>query len=661
MAVKNKGEMVGNTDSRELDEEKIHVSVRVLILSVIFIVVAAYSQYYGYIASLVPDIDWGLHIPTQGGFAVLLFAFVFLYKGLGRINKRLALSKGELILLYLLLLAGGAGVSQSSLGTFNYIGIIYRDVRQGALSPFVDRYSSLIHIRDYQALTDMQRGGAQAPWNLWMPPIITWTIFSGVIFYGGLCLAALFRKRWMDREHLLFPLTTPILAMVESGEAEKEGSRFWQNKTMWIGFVVAALYTFFDSRYAPKIWPGMPSIYANYLGMLLKDLMEPVGYGSALFGEMGTARIEPLWVGLGYLISLDLLFSTWFFFLLRYPFNMYLLSIGFPAKQGNLGYPRQLAIGSTVAIGLWQLWMMRDEIKAFLSIISGKASEQISGSDGWMSPRSAAIGFILCLTLLLLFFIFLLKVSIIWSLTYLAIFFLAMIGLSRIRSEAGLSCQAGIGDRFINFHIGPGLGSRIPINDLAGLSFLTMTGDQARSIGSMSTGLEAMKFFEDKNDKSGGKKLLFALLGAFVIGIFIESVLIVSIGYRDGLGSWETRPNYFTNGWNPVITAAKSSYVKPQSALINAIFVGGGLSLLLSYLRARFVWWPIHPMGIVAANSQMGWVFPVPFFIAWLVKFITTRYGGLRLVNKLKPFFLGLMIGQLSMQAVCMTLMMIVK
>ena len=59
----------------------------------------------------------------------------------------------------------------------------------------------------------------------------------------------------------------------------------------------------------------------------------------------------------------------------------------------------------------------------------------------------------------------------------------------------------------------------------------------------------------------------------------------------------------------------------------------------------RLVWFPLHPIGFIAANSwgmQINWV---SFLVGWLIKVLVTRYGGLRVYNRLLPLFLGLIVG----------------
>ena len=70
---------------------------------------------------------------------------------------------------------------------------------------------------------------------------------------------------------------------------------------------------------------------------------------------------------------------------------------------------------------------------------------------------------------------------------------------------------------------------------------------------------------------------------------------------------------------------------------------------LLLFLRHRFIWWPLHPIGFPIANTytimSYGWF---AIFLAWLAKSVVLRYGGISAYRALQPFFLGLILGEFS-------------
>ena len=73
--------------------------------------------------------------------------------------------------------------------------------------------------------------------------------------------------------------------------------------------------------------------------------------------------------------------------------------------------------------------------------------------------------------------------------------------------------------------------------------------------------------------------------------------------------------------------------------------IGAALMGLLTYLRYRFAWWSIHPLGLAISASDNSKSIAIPVFMAWSIKLILIRIGGVSLYRRAKPFFLGLLVG----------------
>ena len=72
---------------------------------------------------------------------------------------------------------------------------------------------------------------------------------------------------------------------------------------------------------------------------------------------------------------------------------------------------------------------------------------------------------------------------------------------------------------------------------------------------------------------------------------------------------------------------------------------GLGLTSALMILHARFLWWPLHPLGYAMANSWGMSNLWSCLSGAWLTKLLILRHGGLRLYRRAVPFFLGMALG----------------
>ena len=68
-------------------------------------------------------------------------------------------------------------------------------------------------------------------------------------------------------------------------------------------------------------------------------------------------------------------------------------------------------------------------------------------------------------------------------------------------------------------------------------------------------------------------------------------------------------------------------------------------------LRGAFLWWPLHPAGVALGLSYAMNYFWFCVFVAWLVKLLIIRYGGMRAHKRAIPFFLGLILGDYTVGA----------
>ena len=80
-----------------------------------------------------------------------------------------------------------------------------------------------------------------------------------------------------------------------------------------------------------------------------------------------------------------------------------------------------------------------------------------------------------------------------------------------------------------------------------------------------------------------------------------------------------------------------------------AAYIGGaGFTVFLGAMRARFLWWPFHPIGYLASSSYGAYRMWFPIFVTWIIKGFLLRYGGLRAYRRALPLFLGLILGEFS-------------
>jgi hypothetical protein len=83
----------------------------------------------------------------------------------------------------------------------------------------------------------------------------------------------------------------------------------------------------------------------------------------------------------------------------------------------------------------------------------------------------------------------------------------------------------------------------------------------------------------------------------------------------------------------------------PDYAALGAIAAGMATTMALMAMKMQFLGWPLHPVALPIACAWVMDAYVPAVFLAWLVKALVMRYGGLRLHRVALPFFLGLIIG----------------
>jgi len=73
--------------------------------------------------------------------------------------------------------------------------------------------------------------------------------------------------------------------------------------------------------------------------------------------------------------------------------------------------------------------------------------------------------------------------------------------------------------------------------------------------------------------------------------------------------------------------------------------IGFGIATVLYFLRRRFFWWSLHPLGYAIAPSWGAQMWS-SFMFAWFLKWCILRLGGVGTYRRAVPFFLGIILGE---------------
>ena len=74
--------------------------------------------------------------------------------------------------------------------------------------------------------------------------------------------------------------------------------------------------------------------------------------------------------------------------------------------------------------------------------------------------------------------------------------------------------------------------------------------------------------------------------------------------------------------------------------------LGMGVAGLLTALRMRLTWWPLHPVALPLSTIWYTDTYFISVFLAWGIKAIVLKFGGANLYRRTRPFFVGIILGE---------------
>ncbi|MEE2753494.1 MAG: DUF6785 family protein, partial [Candidatus Latescibacterota bacterium] len=143
--------------------------------------------------------------------------------------------------------------------------------------------------------------------------------------------------------------------------------------------------------------------------------------------------------------------------------------------------------------------------------------------------------------------------------------------------------------------------------------------------------------------KDRGGRLAIAVCLAFAASYVISTVFTLWLGYTDGAYNFSAYPfTYYSRRiFDRVVYRLSHPWQIDPHRLM---FMASGMILMsiLTFLRYRFSWWRLNPMGF--ALPRLTWQVN-SLFLAWVTKTLILQLGGVQLYRKTQPFFIGLIVG----------------
>ena len=563
---------------------------------------------------------WGLNASAPGAIFLFFILTFFVNTALRFTWPRLALGGGDLVLAYTMLLMALTLPTQNFLGHVLYV---ISAAHYGA-SP-ENRWEEILHphIPEWIAPNDMDAlrvfheglpAGQSIPWEAWVVPLTAWLAFGLAMTVMMICMSVILHRQWSANERLAYPMVHLPQAIIEG--ADDPMSRlnpFFKNPVMWLGFALP--FCFFGMDGLHEYIPAMPELPWNMESIyLVRDTVRII------------IAFSFAWIGFFYLVNLEITFSIWFFYLLSKlqegisnllgVSNPEVMSVYERAQSADLSHQ---GTGAVIVFVILGLWTARHHLLEALCRLWRPPS--VGGWEETFSYRLCFLGFGGCLTFLA-FWLSASGIPVAVLPAFLGISLIYFIMITRVTAAGGVPT------------------TRPPITP----PFFVISGFGTSALGDR--GLAAMGFtmgWAAEIVKGPKGRLMLGMVLAAVCSLaaatymFMELIHThggVNFWFGDGGGNWrwyasfyENRPEANTRGW--IFTG-----------------IGGLLEGFLVWANHRWFWWPLHPIGFVVASGFITGQIWIAAFIAWFLKAVILRYGGPGLFAQLRPFFLGLILGE---------------
>ncbi|MBT4500300.1 MAG: hypothetical protein HOC74_21415 [Gemmatimonadetes bacterium] len=616
------------------------VTIKAVLVGLILSALMAVAIPYG--DMIIKGSQMGIWNTNPG--AIFLF-FMLVSVGnvlLGLIHRELALDRGELVVVYIMLLIANTLPAR---GFAAYVmpiatGALYyaspeNDWAEKVL-PYLPDWAT---VQDEKAVRQYYEGldqtGAGIPWDVWAGPIFFWMLFALSLYLVMISVSVILRKQWVERERLVYPMMQLPLHMLQQEERQELIPAFFKQPMMWLGFLLPFVINNVNALH--HYFHYFPSISTSF-GVV------PLFRNSITIGFTLSFTV----LGFSYLISRNIAAGLSFFYILNVVeqgmFRMLGIRID-PGPVGAFGHYAQgvivyQAMGGMIVLVLIGLWNARSHLhdvfrKAFLG------DEEVDDSEEMMSYRQAVFGGILGLAVMSAW-LWRAGLPLIIVPVLLLSCFVLFLTITRVVVEGGVAVMfpsitgpdftaAAVGTRML----GPHGGAAVAMTYVWGTDILLLL------MTSCCNGLKlADQFLRRK------RRLFWAIMGTIAITILVSLWVRLDAGYEHGAINLtrfyaDNAAQYPYRFMEKVV----SFPVGPHMDGWIQVGVGAAIMAGLEFVHYKFLWWPFHPLGFPISAAFGGMWFSL--LLAFILKTLVLKYGGPTLYRRTIPFFLGMILGEI--------------
>lgn len=469
--------------------------------------------------------------------------------------------------------------------------------------------------------------GWAIPWGEWLRPLLAWSGLIGAFYVVSVCLMLLLRRQWIDKEKLIYPLMRLPVEMV--AEHREGASPFWRDRLMWGGLLAVFAVTSVNGLHFH--FPVVPFL------KLRTDL--PVRLEQELVVTRFWLNFSV--VAFAYLISAQVAFSLWFFFLLTHWQAPLMRVAGFTTGPheiycANTPVVSYEAFGGMLVLVGMGLWNARED---WLNVIRGGGR----GDRRELFGDRVALGLLAVGAVAVVWWLSAAGLPVLAGVVFLASAMVTFVALTRGIVQGGVPVSRAvlIPQSFTVYLLGT---SRIGHAGLTTLAHAFAWTADIR-VFLMPFFAHSLKLWRELHVPRRG--ITVAAASALVISLVVSTYVTIAWAYRHGglnLSAW-----LFDGNPRVAYTYAASLMQNPVTTewwRFAWLAVGAIIMYGLTVANAWFAWWPLPPLGFAIGPTQPVVDLWFSIFLGWLLKVLMLRYGGYQLYRRLTALLLGAILGQ---------------
>ncbi len=491
---------------------------------------------------------------------------------------------------------------------------------------------------------------ASIPWYAWVEPLLAWAPLLLGAFVASLAIAGAVRRQWIENERLQFPIGEVTMSLLAAPTGRQRYNELFRNPAFWTACVVVLLLLLWHGFGRWGYLPVNLTLHFDFFtapdAPFRGDPWARAYRPHLLFAP----RISFSIIAFAFFLSMDLSLSLWLSFIL-----INVLFIG-SHQAGMTMQARDVqvaAVGGYAAMCVlilylgrqyyWRLlrcaftWRGDDQTRACAPYVWGLLGGIVLMLIALMSYGA---GFWASLLLILLFLGFMLVVS-------------------RIVAETGIPFIQVPNDWTINSVLFSCVGfgaSPAALMPLAVIG-ISLMADTRESV--MPYAVNAHYLARQSGLPS--RRLTPLMLTILCLGVLIAGASMLRNAYRGDGPKDSGWPGYLldsqainlvSGGLHDQERAERLVEVherrqRSQRRTWTTYGIGAGLVFALGALRIAFSWWPLHPLGFLCATAYPAWIMWFSIMVGWMWKSGVMRYGGTAVYQRLKPFAIGMIAGEM--------------